>query len=322
MRKSKWKSCVLLMLVLALAGGIWVPPVSAQTADETAGETQVADADGQQEQEDAELEEETEPQQRAVTRLQGVSIHRQQGYIEFEARVVFEEGDWVELLACSPNTLEYESLMVSRAEPSHVHFGLIMLGLKPGSPMQHELVGDRYVTSNPWGPVVAISFLVRDDQGKWVVTPANEWIVDQETGKQMPSNRWLFVGSQFTQVNEREVYLADLNGTLITLANFSDEVIVQAETTVTNRGGGPIYNADPKKLPKPGTTVKIRISKTDEIVNRAGQVVNIAKPKEVEAETQPDTSESPETQDTEASPKEKPADTKPQKAPTESSSQE
>lgn len=200
-----------------------------------------------------------------VTNLKGLTVYRDKGYLEFEATIVFEEGEWVELIACSPNTLEYESLLVSKAQPSHVHLGLIMLGLNPGKPMSYTLVEDEYIVQPAYGPVVSISFVVEDEDGEQAVIPANQWIIDTETGKPMPLNRWLFVGSRFSEINGREVYQADLNGTLITLVHFTDEVIVQAQSETTNRGGGPIYNIDPKKVPKPGTEIKVRITKTDEV---------------------------------------------------------
>ena len=60
-------------------------------------------------------------------------VNREQRYVEFDAKIVFQEGEWVELIACSPNTLEYESLTVTEARPSQIHLGLIMVGLEPGS---------------------------------------------------------------------------------------------------------------------------------------------------------------------------------------------
>lgn len=235
-------------LLLCLMSGVFLPASRAQDS----AENQQAAADKT-----------TEP---AVTNINGLTVHRDKGYIEFDATIVFEKGEWVELIACSPNTLEYESLLVSQAQPSHVHLGLIMLGLKPGKPLTHHLVNDQYITEPAHGPVVAVSFVLEDQDGQPQIIPANQWIVDQETGQTMPSNRWLFVGSKFAKINDREVYLADLNGTLITLVHFSDEVIVQAQSEATNRGGGPIYNVDHKRVPEAGTTIKVRISKTQEVV--------------------------------------------------------
>src|SRR5436309_15250615 len=42
----------------------------------------------------------------------------------------------LEFLCCSSGTKEYESVLRSRARPSHLHFALLMLGLEPGQPVK------------------------------------------------------------------------------------------------------------------------------------------------------------------------------------------
>ena len=121
------------------------------------------------------------------------------------------------------------------------------------------------MADEPYGSVVTVSYVVEED-GKQRVIPANEWIIDQNTGEKMKSNRWVFVGSRFADLNDKEVYLADMNGTIISLVNFTDEIVVRDATLMTNRGGGPVFNIDPKVVPKVGTKIRIRITATDEKV--------------------------------------------------------
>jgi hypothetical protein len=64
--------------------------------------------------------------------LPGITIDREAGYVDIEAEVVNRDVKWLELLLCTQGGREHETILATEARPSHVHLGLILLGLKPG----------------------------------------------------------------------------------------------------------------------------------------------------------------------------------------------
>jgi len=196
----------------------------------------------------------TPPTARSMDHIQ---IDRDAGRIDLDAQVVLRDGDWLELLACAPKSREHESILTVNARPSHIHLALLMLGLKPGSPMNWYKEKDQIVMRPPSGPKVAISLLYQHD-GKQLEVPANEWIVNQETGEVLAGNQWLFAGSNFAEVNGKRVYAADLNGTIISLVNFGDDILARS-TKVTNRDDNAVWAANTEQIPPEGTAVTIRL---------------------------------------------------------------
>lgn len=77
-----------------------------------------------------------------VEALPHLRIDRQANVLDLEAKVVLREGEWIELIACSPGTQEHESLVVVNARPSHIHLALLTLGLEPGKPLQVEMLDE------------------------------------------------------------------------------------------------------------------------------------------------------------------------------------
>lgn len=55
----------------------------------------------------------------------------------------------------------------------------------------------------------------------------------------------------------REIYLADLNGTVVSLVNFGDDVVCRA-TPLTDRDDGQAFAANVALVPPLGTAVKLR----------------------------------------------------------------
>ena len=72
--------------------------------------------------------------------------------------------------------------------------------------------------------------------------------------------RWVFAGSVIATRQGREVYDADGAGTLIGLCTFGSEVIAWHDTFSPEAAvDEPVWIADPKKVPAPGTAVVVRI---------------------------------------------------------------
>ena len=146
-------------------------------------------------------------------RLPHLHIDQKKRFVDLDATVLQAlDGQWLELLACTRRGRDHESILLVHADPSHVHLALIVLGLKPGSPMSWALTEDGVALDRlPSGPRISVSALYMVDD-KQVEVPVNEWIYNQHTHKPLADNIWLFAGSKFAQIKGKEVYLADVNG--------------------------------------------------------------------------------------------------------------
>lgn len=191
--------------------------------------------------------------------LEGITIDREAGHIDLASQVVLREGEWLELLACTPNSREHESILTVNATPRHIHLALILLGLEPGAPLTFERQPDgEFKITPPSGPAVAVTLIYQAD-GKPVTVDANQWIVNQQTRKTLEDNHWLFTGSRFEEFDGNRVYLADPNGSVLSLVNFGDEILARS-TTVTKDNDQQAWQANTPAIPPVGTDVTIRLT--------------------------------------------------------------
>jgi len=204
----------------------------------------------------------TRPSQHPATlnpkTLPGITIHRAQGYIDLEATVVLREGRWLELLACIPGSRTYESILTVLAKPSHIHLALLTINLEAGSPMRWHLKGEEYEFEPPQGPPVAVSIVTLQDDGTEIETPANQWVINKQTGQPPPDNTWLFTGSSLDPSHDPPRYRADVEGSVLSLVNFGDEVLARP-TDRTSQNDQGMLTPRTDRIPPVGTHVKIRL---------------------------------------------------------------
>lgn len=189
--------------------------------------------------------------------LPHLRIDRDARTIDIDARVVLREGKWIELIACSPGSREHESLVVALAKPSHIHLALLTLGLTPGDPMTSEKTPDGFRVHPPTGPAVAVSFIIQEG-GQTREVPVNQWVVQQKTGEVMAGNHFLFTGSNFVTYEDKQVYMADLNGTVVSLVNFGEDLLTR-DTEMTNHSDNQAWNANTPVIPPLGTKITLRL---------------------------------------------------------------
>lgn len=210
----------------------------------------------------------------------GITIDRDARTVEVDAKVCLRECEFLEQLACSPDTREHESLLVLQAKPSMVHTALLLLGIEPGAPMTWVEEEESVRTIAPRGPAVAVFIVWRNEADEEVLTPANQWVRDQKTGQAMRGNTWLFAGSKFVEVNGQEMYVADAYGTAISLVNFGDDLLARAtDLTDSNDSHGRVWGANTDAIPEVGTEVRIRL-----VVPEAADPVNPVDPQGAPAE--------------------------------------
>jgi hypothetical protein len=177
--------------------------------------------------------------------------------IDVAGTVVLRVGVWVVLLACSPHWRVKVCFFTFPARPSHIHVALLMLGLEPGAPMRSWLEGDEAKFTPPRGPKVAISIVYEKD-GKQVEVPAGDWVVNQKTHEPLRDSTWIFAGSTMGEVEGQKVYYADMNGTVISLVNFGDDLLSR-DTAMTNNNDDATWGANTEAIPPVGTKVTLRL---------------------------------------------------------------
>lgn len=198
----------------------------------------------------------------------GVRVDLDAGVVEFDGVVPMDchhpdtPHIYLEVVVCIPDTREHESLVMTRAVPSHVHAALLMLGAQPGAPGEWRWEGGRAVYEPPIGDEVHVSFRTRRD-GKTVEHSAHEWIIDVNTGAHPPARPWVFAGSRFIVRQGFRGYDADRAGNLVGLATFGNETVAWSEVFSPESAiDEPVWIANTALVPRFGepVTVVLRVN--------------------------------------------------------------
>lgn len=204
-----------------------------------------------------------------------VRVDVERKVVEFDADIspVMIEDErsplvYLEVLVCIPNTREHESILVSKARPSHVHAALLAIGATAGKPGGFTFESGQLKTIDATGPGVSVECVydglgrageVRVDPLEWVVNAADgQAFGESDMGR---SSGFVFAGSKFVNVNGQEHYGGDLGGNVIGLTTFGDEVIGLSKTISPEAAvQAPEWVAKLKGMPGAGTPVRVRIS--------------------------------------------------------------
>jgi len=172
--------------------------------------------------------------------------------VSFDAEVCLREGV-LEFFLCYGGTKAHESVLQTRAKPSHLHAALLLLGLTPGKPArwsgQHQ--GAQFLP--PAGAGLKISLAWKDKQGKARQADVGDWLKGAGDRKIDPPKQWVFVGSDILPDGR---YWADADGEVISLTNFASAVIdVPFKSSHANDLRE--FFADPAAIPPVGTKVRL-----------------------------------------------------------------
>lgn len=160
----------------------------------------------------------------------------------------------IEFFACPHGTKEHESIVSTRSTARLVHAALLAIGLEPGKPVSFD---PDYVAAS--GPIVRITMRWRDETGTVRELPAQDWIRDSRTGKEM-AERWVFAGSAFWQdpSDGKEYYQAD-GGDLVCVSNFPTATLdLPIESSQSN--DALLFEAFDGRVPNRGTPVEMILS--------------------------------------------------------------
>lgn len=205
--------------------------------------------------------------------MPGVKINLEERCVDVESRVCLKEG-MLELIACTKDSKEHESIIMIEAKPSHVHTALLLLGAKPGNPAMQEAINPemtRFRSTPPSGNPVDVFLVFKNAEGKETEQAISEFI--QEAGqdygtpapdtpepkKKFPTHTFLFAGSILAgDGNGPRQYLCDVNGNVISLATFGDELLCLPDVH-DHSNGALVWEVDGDKLPELNSKIILRL---------------------------------------------------------------
>ena len=196
-----------------------------------------------------------------IKTLPGIIVDTKAKEVRLACTFCFQKGP-IELFACGPNTREYESVIVTKAKPSHVTFALSLLGLAPGRPGGQSEGG---AFSPAAGEVLDITAryavtLAADGAKKTEVHEVPIWKLLKTSAGDRALDRaieWVYVG----RPEEAALRGADREGSVICLSNFY-EAVMDVPFESPNAYAQLLYRADPDVVPPAGTPVELIIRPT------------------------------------------------------------
>lgn len=193
--------------------------------------------------------------------LPGVRIDRTARVVEFDGVVAVdayhpETPDvYLELIVCSPDTREHESLVVTEASPSLIHAALLAVGVEPGAPGGFVESADGIERVEPLGDRVRVELITSGGTAL-----SGSWIRTRDGGRIEPL-AFVFAGSRESDRGGAIRYDADGTGVVIGLATFGSEVIAPARVISPESAiDEPTLLARRGVIPERGTPVTVRVT--------------------------------------------------------------
>ena len=190
-----------------------------------------------------------------VVRIGQVRVDLKNRQLAFDTEVCLAEGA-LEFLLVQWQSKTHESILHTKAKASHIHAGLLMLGLTAGKPARWSglQMGARFLP--PAGAGLKLEMVWKDADGKSQSCEAGKWLTGQDDQEIERPEHWIFIGSDILPGGR---YWAELDGEIISLTNFPSAVIdVPFRSSSVNDQRG-IY-ANTKEIPPLGTKVEVVIT--------------------------------------------------------------
>lgn len=186
-------------------------------------------------------------------RVGSVFVDRLNRFIEFPGRVNMQEGI-LEYVACGTQGKLHESVLEVLAEPSHIHLGLLLIGLEP---RKYNQPADPYEVPKmiaEGGRVELEMHWTDPTSGAEKSGPPVVWLYDRKEKGAPPKQAWFFEGSQFW--NNR--YVADVERSIVSLIPDRNAVITIGDDAGNPyRGDAQGYEVYKDVIPPNGTPVKV-----------------------------------------------------------------
>jgi hypothetical protein len=195
-----------------------------------------------------------------VLEYHGVRLDKKNRRISFPA-VVNQQQGLIEYLLVNDKGKTHESLFATKVEPHDIHLALLLIGLKDKDPAAQaketappSAIDSAYLQAEPkleGAPVrIAVSWT---QGGKAREIPAEEWILDLQTGHRMTDGPWTYNGSLI----QDGVFLADQEDSIVS-------VITDPTALVNNPRPGydndEIWQVRQEVVPPENTPVELNIT--------------------------------------------------------------
>jgi hypothetical protein len=161
----------------------------------------------------------------------------------------------LELLVTKRHGKEHESILAAEIDASQLHAALLLAGAVAGKPVQFK---DGKALP-PTGSAIKIFFEFKDKKGKLQRVPAQHWVRDVKTRKEMKAD-FVFAGSVLMNRGPAgqaaSIYAANLSGNLICLANFEDAA-VDVPVLSTTDNDNLVFETWTERIPPKDTPVRV-----------------------------------------------------------------
>jgi hypothetical protein len=147
-----------------------------------------------------------------------VEVDRAANQVRVGAEMVVLDAP-LEFVCVVSGTADHETVIRTAARPSHIHAGLLLLGLEPGEPIRWSEAAETFLP--PSGPPIRVMISWQED-GQTITRPVESLIRRIDSGEVMPPRTWVFTGSR---LGPRGEYAADLTGQVVSLVNFESSMI-------------------------------------------------------------------------------------------------
>lgn len=194
-----------------------------------------------------------------VFELGKMRIDKNTSTVSFPARINMAQG-FLEYLLVTPKGSTHEALLVSEVQPTDLHLAMLLLGAKgaglttpapgdaPGGPIDAEYLkrapkmkGDSVILRAKW-----------TKDGKEVVTPVEDWILNSDTKKPGERGPWIYTGSMFSN----EHFMAQLEGLFAS-------IVISPSALINNPRKGSdndqIWTVNEKAVPPVETPLELSI---------------------------------------------------------------
>ncbi len=199
----------------------------------------------------------------------GIRVDISHKVVEFDGEIAIEAHHpqtprvYLEVLVCTPDTREHESIVVTRAKPSLVHAALLACGLTEGRPgsWDWDETTKTLRAIPPTGDPLRVDLIV-DGASRCLADYAlrADSRVSLSAPHPLPSS-FVFAGSTLRSRGGIERYEADGAGTLVGLTAFGTETIAWSHMYSPDASlEDPVWIANSALLPPRGTKVQVRIS--------------------------------------------------------------
>ena len=178
-----------------------------------------------------------------------------------DSRIVCQAKFLEHFLSCDEAGKLHESVLSSSFDASHIHFGLIASGAKPGKPASFVNDKREFEFKPATGDVIKV-YVQYPEAGKLKTHKAQEWIYNNKTKKHLDMD-WVFAGSFFGTYKdedgkEQKFYAAN-SGRVICTTNFASALLdlPMYSADLNPEAGDGEFFADMKRLPPLYTPVTV-----------------------------------------------------------------